>query len=44
MLSFKEQTDWFWKAFLERGEIFNVSSKSSEKLSTGNSKPRKTAI
>ena len=44
MLSFKEQTNWSWKAFLERGESFNVSSKSSEKLSTAYSKPRKTAI
>ena len=44
MLSFKEQTDWPWKAFLERGERFNVSSKSSEKLLTADSKPRKTAI
>ena len=44
MLSFKEQTDWPWKAFLERVERFNVSSKSSEKLLTANSKPRKTPI
>ena len=44
MLSFKEQTDWPWKAFLERGESFNVSSKSSEKLLTANNKPRKTPI
>ena len=44
MLSFKEQTDWPWKAFLERGESFDVSSKSSEKLLTANSKPRKTPI
>ena len=44
MLSFKEQTDWLWKAFLERGESFNVSSKSSEKLLTANNKPRKTPI
>ena len=44
MLSFKEQTDWPWKAFLERRESFDVSSKSSEKLLTANSKPRKTPI
>ena len=44
MLSFKEQTDWPWKAFLERRESFNVSSKSSEKLFTANIKPRKTPI
>ena len=41
ILSFNEQTDWPWKAFLERGESFNVSSKSSEKLLAANTKPRK---
>ena len=41
LLSFKEQTDWPWKAFVERRESFNVSSKSSEKLLTANSIPRK---
>ena len=42
MLSFKEERDWPLKVFLERKESFDISSKSSEKSLTANSKPRKT--